>query len=37
MIVPTKTNLALASAIGLTKIDVSRGPVGDLKAIKNAG
>lgn len=37
MIVPSKTNLALASAIGLTKIDVSRGPIGDLKAIKNAG
>ena len=37
VVFPSKANFALASAIGLSKLDVYRGPVGDLKAIKNAG
>lgn len=33
---PSKTSLAVAAAIGLTKIDIYRGPVIDLKSIKNS-
>ncbi len=35
VLVPSKTSLALALAIGLPKCSVERSPVGDLKAVKN--
>ncbi|KAL8280310.1 hypothetical protein RQP46_007227 [Phenoliferia psychrophenolica] len=35
VIVPSRTNLALSQALGLDKLDICRGPIGDLKAVKN--
>lgn len=34
-IVPDRTNFALASAMGLEKLEVYRGPICDFKAVKN--
>ncbi|KAI5478820.1 Xaa-Pro aminopeptidase [Pseudohyphozyma bogoriensis] len=36
VVVPNKTSLALTQAIGIDQSLVQRGPVGDLKAIKNS-
>lgn len=36
VVLPSKTNLALALAVGIPKVDASgRGPIADLKGLKN--
>ena len=35
MVIPSRTNLALSQAVGFDKLDICRGPIGDLKAVKN--